>query len=490
MSRWVESFESHAFRAVWSDLKNQLFTVEADDQTVLTSVEEILRFKKVVEYLDGLIEGIDPELVPESIWVQFEQQAKESLVQITAFASNRNITHMEQANKHADNLLTYLRPYMVLPKNAAISIKRAATIYADGVEDYVGSFQEKAKSDLDILTSYKESALSISEHITEQKDSIDDISLSLFGQEGEIGEKDRFFQLVKETEDQGQKIFELHQKLFVSDDDDDLSIRQKIHQAKDNILESDDKVDALVLSIKDKISDLEQFHIDMLGSQQDDDEKREGGLVHALDDLKASLVDFEEAQKEKYRVLNEEIETLLPGATSAGLGAEYDTLANSFDAPITIASRVFYFSLGFLVLVSLLMFVDSIGGEKWITLTKTSEWDWDAVFKSLMYKLPLYIPILWLAHYSSKRRSEYQRLQQEYLHKKSLAASYSSYKKQIEKLDDTDNVMSKDLILKAVEAIAYNASETLDKPTHGDKSPYQEAITKLAEQVENLVKQK
>ena len=109
---------------------------------------------------------------------------------------------------------------------------------------------------------------------------------------------------------------------------------------------------------------------------------------------------------------------------------------------------------------------------------------WESVLKGLVYKTPIYVPIIWLAFVASKRRSEYQRLQQEYAHKEALAKSYDSYKKQLESLDDQDKSMQKELIRKAVDAIAYNASQTLDGH-HGDKHPAQDLLGKVSDTVKS-----
>ena len=70
-------------------------------------------------------------------------------------------------------------------------------------------------------------------------------------------------------------------------------------------------------------------------------------------------------------------------------------------------------------------------------------------------------------------------MQQEYAHKEALAKSYDSYKQQIEALNSGDADMLKNLITKAIDAIAYNASETLDK-RHGDRHPAHELVEKAA----------
>ena len=98
----------------------------------------------------------------------------------------------------------------------------------------------------------------------------------------------------------------------------------------------------------------------------------------------------------------------------------------------------------------------------------------------ILSKLPILLPVLWLAIFSSKRRSEANRLRQEYAHKEALAKSYQSFKKQIERLDDKDGAMIGKLIESVIDAVAFNASVTLDKK-HGDKVPLQEIAEKAVE---------
>jgi hypothetical protein len=104
----------------------------------------------------------------------------------------------------------------------------------------------------------------------------------------------------------------------------------------------------------------------------------------------------------------------------------------------------------------------------------------EAGAKSMLLKLPVMAPLIWLAVFASIRRSQYERLQQEYAHKEALAKSYQSYKKQLEDLLTTEREsLQKDLINKAIEAIAYNASQTLDGK-HRDKMPLEHALDVLS----------
>ena len=77
----------------------------------------------------------------------------------------------------------------------------------------------------------------------------------------------------------------------------------------------------------------------------------------------------------------------------------------------------------------------------------------------LVYRLPIVIPVVWLAVFASKRRSEAERLKQEYAHKEALAKSYQSFKMQIEKLDvEAKELLMEKLLSSAIDTISNNAS--------------------------------
>jgi len=106
----------------------------------------------------------------------------------------------------------------------------------------------------------------------------------------------------------------------------------------------------------------------------------------------------------------------------------------------------------------------------------------DKFTNNLLYKVSIFLPVVWLALFASKRRSEAQRLQQEYAHKEALAKSYQSFKKQLDELGSDDTILLKQLIASAIGAVSYNASVTLDGK-HGDKVPTQSVIENIVETV-------
>ena len=111
------------------------------------------------------------------------------------------------------------------------------------------------------------------------------------------------------------------------------------------------------------------------------------------------------------------------------------------------------------------------------------------IFNNILYKIPIFGSLICLAMFASKRRSEDRRLQQEYAHKEALTKSYQSFKKQIKDLKDEDKELMKKLLDTTIEAIAFNASTTLDGK-HGDKIPMQELGEKIVDAIPDIVKDK
>lgn len=478
MSRWVDQFEAHAFQGAWKGLNLLINEATVDDATVITSVTELARLKKVSSYLDEMINNIDPELVPMTIWDSFQQQAAAGSQQIIAYNSNRNIGHIQNANANADNLLTYIRPYMVAAGDVGKILQKAIKNYAKTIDEYGESFRNKSNNLVKTISEYTNQSKELHDHIENTKTETDQYREVLFGRdESDGGIQSKVNLLVEDFEKKHNEIVSQYNEILVGDKNSP-STMMEILQAKESITNDQGQITTLLADVSVEVNELSKFYIKIFGKSNSDG-TREGGLAGELNARTKALSDFEIKQNLKYLALVKQIEELLPGATSAGLASAYLDMKKSFDTPIKNMSLVFYVSIGLLIAASLLLAIDSVG-LYYINFVKIGEWD--AVLKSVVIKTPFYAPILWLAYYASKRRSEYQRLQQEYAHKEALAKSYDNYKKQIEQLDIEDIEMQKIFIMKAIDAIAYNASATLDGK-HGDKMPALELVEKAVEEM-------
>lgn len=468
MSRWIEQFQNHPYRVSWSRVKNALEGAFIDDPSVSTYVSELARLRKVVEYIDGLLDSLDPELLPLSMLDNFHQQATICAEQVHAYNTNRSIAHLQEANTYADNLLSYVRPYLIQDGKFGNALRKAALGYSKTYEErsaqldsWFSEFSRNSQAKINYLDSVaKKFDLTLAR--------VEDGGERLFGDEGLLAEMN---DKVQEARKEYSEIKAYHEKIFVGSGGDE-SLKASADTAHESIIRHSETVDSLISSASNSIKKIQDFEKALLG----DPAAPEADSISAfVDRQKKKLVDFEVEQATRTEALIQKIESLIPGATSAGLATAYHEMKNSFDAPIKTASRIFYGTIAVLIVGSILLCVDRV---YWFGIDFIPLPDWQSSLRSFAYKLPFYGAAVWLAYYASKRRSEFQRLQQEYAHKEALAKSYDSFKRQIEALGSKDDVLMAMLLEKAIGAIAHNASQTLDGK-HGDKSPSQDALDKV-----------
>ncbi|MGM7447286.1 hypothetical protein ACP7H9_02090 [Idiomarina sp. ST20R2A10] len=477
MSRWIENFENHPFQAKWAEILEASNALIIDDSSITTEVQELSRFKKAVTYVNELLQSIDPELTPEQTWANFDGQAQNCLQRLRNYQSDRNVGHIRNANTHVDNLLTYIRPYQVTASAQAKSAKRSYTEYSKTIKQHLSSFHDTANSLLEDIKVLRDS--DAAETVSKLNELLDESQIVLHNSrdieyeiesfrtrllvdtdEADSVEK-QVDELVTQLEESSRKINEFKAQLLEGDDDEP-SIAYEIKEAKQAATDDSTEIEKLLSDTKNRLSQFHDYYSEVFGSA-DENGNREGGLKSELELRKKELIDFEAVQKKRYEELNSEINSLIPGATTAGLATAYKELKNQFSGPIKTYTWVFFGSIALIAAVAL------------FTVDATS---FSELSNNFINRLPIYIPLIWIAMFSSKRRNEAHRLQQEYAHKEAIAKSYQSFKMQINNLNDNDDAMMKQLLAAAIKAISRNSSETLDN-ARSDGSPAQETIESL-----------
>ncbi|MNG08707.1 hypothetical protein D3C84_920840 [compost metagenome] len=159
------------------------------------------------------------------------------------------------------------------------------------------------------------------------------------------------------------------------------------------------------------------------------------------------------------------------------MASAYKVLKDKFDIPIIGYTIAFYASMLILFFGGFALVIDDFTmSPLHVEFVKTS--GWEEMIRTLLTRVPIVLPVIWVAIFSATRRSQYERLQQEYAHKEAFASSYESYKQQLEALKVDADGLKKELIAKAIEAIAFNASQTLDGK-HTEKLPIHQLLEKL-----------
>ena len=255
---------------------------------------------------------------------------------------------------------------------------------------------------------------------------------------------------------------------------DSKSISTQIQTALESAENDSEEIDNILQEIEQKTAEFKAYYTRIFGKKNEFGEM-DGGLKNEISAREKHLDDFKSQQEAKYKQLNKEIESLLPGATSAGLATAYYDLKSSFNESINSYSKLFYCSIVTLMVISLVSITQEFG---WLYVKFVGSTNVNELIINAIHKLPIILPIVWLALFATKRRSELLRLQQEYAHKEALAKSYQSFKMQIEELDQNNTELMEKLLNTAIDAVSKNASDTLDKK-HGDKTPVHECTDNL-----------
>lgn len=469
---------------MWPSLLSTISELDVDDKTITTTVEELARLNKVAYFINEIINSVDAELTPKSVLDNCASQCHACLSQVNAYITSRATSHLAQANEHADNLLTYIRPYMVLPQEVLPAYSAATEAYSNTLKQHTENYN------LHIANITTELAETI-EKSRQQQSYLNDIELKVKELDRYLYEGDSDFapaeeytrSAVKEITEHHKTISDLKQSLL--DGPESTYVNIKTNQQE--IIRINGELSDLLDSSTQQTNDLTKFYNKIFGLKKgDDDEIAEGGLKQELEQRFRQLNSFEAEQKNRHQTLYTSIEALLPGATSAGLASAYKTLKDYFSTPIERYTVAFYSSMAALLIGGLFLVTDSL--SLWppkITFIKAA--DWQEILRNLLMRSPIVLPVIWLAIFSATRRSQYERLQQEYAHKEAFAASYESYKKQLSDLQVSGDELQKELIAKAIDAIAFNASSTLDGK-HTEKPPILHALEKLnIDEVKKLI---
>ena len=318
-------------------------------------------------------------------------------------------------------------------------------------KDEVKSEFERIKADINAIENFRKEYLDG----TNDKQSIKS-SIDLFN--GQIVSK------YNEAKTKHEEIVKLYDELFKG-----TSTTDPIEDTINELVESSEKK---VESIENKKKEIDDFHEKVFGKEVNPKSTTDGYKQKFDAEIKR-INDFLKVQQEKYDAQFEQIQSLLPGATSIGLAKAFEEQKKSYGNSIIIWSIVFV-----LTMVGMISF----GIYYIVQIAKVTDLDVSKALIAIVNKLPFFVPAVWLAIYASKQQSQNKRLQQEYAFKETFAKSYDGQKTQLEKLDITDqetNQILKNLLENLVNITSHNPSNTLESEKHNEKVPIVQGLDKL-----------
>lgn len=145
MSRWIEQFKTHPFNADWTRLTEILGAPLADEKNATVEVaQEYARLCKVVEYIKGVLENLDPELLPQAFLGNMHGYVQNAVHEVNAFMSNGSLGHLQNANSHADHLMVFAcqGPFTAFGTVKA-TLTKAAVQYAEAMKHHAVAYASR-----------------------------------------------------------------------------------------------------------------------------------------------------------------------------------------------------------------------------------------------------------------------------------------------------------------------------------------------------------
>lgn len=213
--------------------------------------------------------------------------------------------------------------------------------------------------------------------------------------------------------------------------------------------------------------------INMYSDGEESPEQQMAAILSEMEAKRAKFEEYGEQQKVAIDALKTEIEKHMPGATSVGLATTFSAETKILRKKLCLWTCVFVASLVALVLVTVCMMLKTkVLGD--ISMSP------DVVLANLLKVLSVTGPFIWGAIFAGARRSETNRLYHEYLHKRVVANSFSSYERQVRKLGEENQRQEvlAELLRSVIRVISRNPADSLDKRSSADMP-----VNKLAEAV-------
>lgn len=276
--------------------------------------------------------------------------------------------------------------------------------------------------------------------------------------------------------------------LICEDNGEKISLYTQIENTKDNI-------EKQLQELSSKINNFNDFYNETFGEFDKESNTRSGGLKKELQDLKEQFQNYiktnkeefelyERNQKSKFANIEEDINKLLGGATNGSLAHSYEVSKNQYKNSIFFWNGAVFVSIISIIALSGELIIDQ--------LEKINTNDYISILSLIALRLPIYISLVWLGIFSTRRRNEIKRLQEEYKHKETIAKTYYGYQEQMAKLSDSEKAkeLQERLMSNLVDMVNQNPNTTLDKikQENAPMIDFIEKFSKLPKDGQDMIK--
>lgn len=405
----ISSLGKCSWREFFELLYNVFKKIKSNDDTFSTITTTI----KKADFINNILNSLDLELIPTNILDDFINNFKLNsdllLQNIKQYDNEKNINFSNGINDKIDIIISLIcsNNVAIFLNNSKISL-RSKKQEAVNINESFSKIKEQVRENLLTIEDKKNQIDKITEELIKSRDRINKLEHELF--EGD----DENISAQAKIDESMLKIIHIQEEIEVYYDklkkgnEKESSIILQIDNAQKTAIEYAGRAKDQVDQAKEITKELIKFHDKIFGDKNSNASNNDGLEKHLETKMK-DLDAITTKHKEAYNQLILKIESLLPGATSAGLSEAFSEMSKKFK--LSIIS----YTILFIVTICL---ISGFGiYEINIALTKANENNNLIFVNSILLKLPVFISLIWLAIFLSKRRSEDRRLQQEYAHK-------------------------------------------------------------------------
>lgn len=299
---------------------------------------------------------------------------------------------------------------------------------------------------------------------------------------------------------------------------DNTNIEDQVENLKNLIsssTESNSKIAQILKNSVNRKSELDDLYYEIIGYEEEDEETGEKTQIEGKkDELEKAYLELSEKLnlfkkqlnehqtssvnsydeikvewEEKYKLLEKEIQELLPNALTAGLSHAYSNKKENEEDSLKKLETNFRNSILGLIGVSFIPFLAAI------IMMKNGDSFHQTILnlpRIILAVLPLYIPVLWLAYSANRKMNLSKRLIEEYTHKEVLTKTFEGLSKQIKSIpnEEHSNELRVRLLYNLLNVSSENPGKLISDYNKTDH-PIIDAIdksSKLSEAVDRLEK--
>jgi hypothetical protein len=155
MSQWRTTFEG---QQPLEKVREALRALEAANPEGLGAVDlaAYARLLRLLRLLETAFERLDPELYHAGIWTNVGSWLTNARNFTGNFASDKNPSHLHQANANVDEVINVVRPLEILGERAVEAVSKAASVYEKKLLDELEATRTRhvqLKAEFDVLAS-------------------------------------------------------------------------------------------------------------------------------------------------------------------------------------------------------------------------------------------------------------------------------------------------------------------------------------------------